>query len=119
MTSSLERKAPRRAWLRRWAPALVIFLLAGLVPVEDTLAERVITSRRVYKYVNVREAPGTRSEIVGALWPEEDAILLESTPGWYRIRLINKAEGYVSSHWTVVIPGPEFCRKEHDPDCRK
>lgn len=119
MTEFPKSNARLRSRLIRWLPALALFLLAGLVPVSDTLAERVITSGRVHKYVNVREAPGMRGEIIGSLWPEEEAILIESTPGWYRIKFVNSAEGYVSSRWTLVIDGPEFCRAEHDPDCVK
>ena len=119
MTEFPKKKSRRPVRLLTWLPALALFLLAGLVPVSNTLAERVITSARVQKYVNVREAPGMRGEIIGSLWPEEEAILIESTPGWYRIKFVNKAEGFVSSRWTLVIDGPEFCRAEHDPNCVK
>lgn len=119
MTGFVKSRTHQPGRLRRWLPALAVFLLVGIVPVSDTLAERVITSNRVYTYVNVREAPSTRSDIIGTFWSNEDADLLESTPGWYRIKLINDLEGYVSSHWTLVVEGAPFCRKEHDPACRK
>ncbi|MDP3939189.1 MAG: SH3 domain-containing protein [Deltaproteobacteria bacterium] len=94
-------------------------LTSALVDPEPALAERVITSPRVQTYVFVREMPASGSPIIGTLHPNEEVVLVESTPGWYRVKLLNLAEGFVSSHWTRVIPGPDFCHAQEDADCVK
>lgn len=101
------------------ALVLAVSLTGALAGPGEALAERVITSPRVRTYVFVRELPVTGSEIIGTLHPNEEVVLIESTPGWYKVKLLNLAEGYVSSHWTQVIPGPDFCHVQNDPTCLK
>ncbi len=96
-----------------------LLLASGLIAPDEALAERVITSPRVQTYVFVREMPASGSPIIGTLHPYEEVVLVESTPGWYRVKLLNLAEGFVSSHWTRVIPGPDFCHAQEDAACVK
>jgi hypothetical protein len=94
-------------------------LLGGPAGLDIARAERVITSPRVRTYVFVREFPVSGSEAIGTLYPNEEAVLVESTPGWYKVKLLNEAEGYVSARWTRVIPGPDFCHAQDDAECVK
>lgn len=117
---SVSKRYARCFW--RLALGALLFLAAlpgGPAWPDGALAERVITSPRVRTYVFVREFPVSGSEVIGTLHPNEEAVLVESTPGWYRVKLLNEAEGYVSARWTRVIPGPDFCHVQDDADCVK
>lgn len=90
-------------------------LVAGLIAVLSLLfssqpyaQDQIAPSERVRSSVVVREEPlGPPSRPVGALRPGERAELLESVPYFYRVRLPNGAEGYVSKSWTVRFTSAE------------
>ena len=74
-----------------------------LFPKYSFAQERVIPSSRVSSHLNVRETSNVTSDIVGTLEPGQSAELLESVPYWYRVRLQNAREGFVSKAWAQVI----------------
>lgn len=96
--ASLSLRRALLAWY-----LLTALLLAGQANARDEIAP----SPRVRSNVVVREEPlGPPSRPVGALKPGEKAELLESVPYFYRVRLPNGAEGYVSKSWTVEVSRP-------------
>ena len=64
----------------------------------------VVPDDRVVNSVNVREAPTTAT--IGQLRRGEQALLLLDVPSWYKIRLPNAAEGFVSKAWTHRVAAP-------------
>ncbi len=61
-----------------------------------------IAIAQVNNYVNVRALPNTESEVLGKLYDNSAATVLETTEdGWYRISSGN-VEGYVKSEYVVV-----------------
>ncbi len=61
-----------------------------------------IAIAQVNNYVNVRSEPNTESEILGKLYNNSAATVLETTEdGWYRIHSGN-VEGYVKAEYVVV-----------------
>lgn len=64
-------------------------------------APDVQPSERVVRSVNVRAGAGTETAVIESLEPGEKGQLLEVVSGWYRIRLPDGREGYVSRAWTV------------------
>jgi beta-lactamase superfamily II metal-dependent hydrolase len=69
---------------------------AFVVPVDE------VTSR-----VIVRSGPSAETADVGSLRPGSRADLLGSVPRWYRVRLVDGTEGFVSKRWTRVVPSEE------------
>ena len=70
-------------------------------------SQRVIPNSRVTTHLNVREHSTVNSQIVGSLSPNESAELLDSVPYWYKIRLSNGQEGFVSKAWSQIITDAE------------
>lgn len=61
-----------------------------------------IAIAQVNNYVNVREQPSTESEVLGKLYNNSAATVLETTEdGWYRVSSGN-VEGYVKAEYVVV-----------------
>ncbi len=61
-----------------------------------------IAIAQVSHYVNVRSEPNTESEVLGKLYNNSAATILETTEnGWYRIRS-GSVEGYVKAEYVVV-----------------
>ncbi len=91
-----------RLGLGRIAGALLaLFILAAPV---GASAEEVAPSGRVTRNVVVRAAPSTTAEAVARLLPGEGLPLLGQAPGWYRVRLPDGRDGFVSKSWTVIGP---------------
>jgi len=91
--------------VRFWTALCVCVLLA----VSARLAAQtdvVVPSERVVTFVNVRQGPSIGTPAVGALNKGEHAALLGAVPLWYRIRLSDGSEGFVSKAWTKVAPAP-------------
>jgi endonuclease/exonuclease/phosphatase family metal-dependent hydrolase len=90
------------------------FLFSHLLPQESFAQDRVAPSDRVSTRLNVRAPADVNSKIVDHLQPGQSAELLESVPNWYRIRLQNALEGYVSKAWSRIVSAPteaaEFIR---------
>ena len=63
-------------------------------------ADVIVPAARVVNSVNVREAPTTASALIGQLPKGQQAALLLDVPSWYKIRLANGTEGFVSKAWT-------------------
>ena len=79
---------------------MVLLLTGGTVE-----AQTVITpSDRVATRLNVREEPRGDSVIVGKLEKNETAELIEAVPYWYKIRLHDGVEGFVSKSWSDEVP---------------
>jgi beta-lactamase superfamily II metal-dependent hydrolase len=67
----------------------------------------IVPSDRVVTFVNVRQGPSIGTPALGALNKGEQAVLVLSVPNWYRIRLEDGTEGFVSKAWTTkVTPAP-------------
>lgn len=49
----------------------------------------------VWVYVNLREGPGTRYKIIGKAHMNNSFEILAENPSWLRVRLENRAEGWV------------------------
>jgi beta-lactamase superfamily II metal-dependent hydrolase len=81
-----------------------LFGPAGLVA-QETL---VVPVEEVVSRVVVRSGPSAETADVGALRPGSRAILLGSVPRWYRVRLDDGTEGFVSKRWTRVVPAEEL-----------
>ncbi len=61
-----------------------------------------IAIAQVSHYVNVRSEPNTESEVLGKLYNNSAATILETTEnGWYRIRS-GSVEGYVKAEYVVA-----------------
>jgi beta-lactamase superfamily II metal-dependent hydrolase len=63
----------------------------------------VVPTQDVTTRVVVRATASALSADRGSLRPGEQAELLASVPSWYRVRLANGVEGFVSKRWTRVI----------------
>lgn len=71
--------------------------------VNSLCTDRVVPSDRVVNSVNVRESPETDSPILGELRTGDEATLLVDVPHWYRVRLTDGVEGFVSKAWTDLV----------------
>ncbi|HEY6360544.1 MAG TPA: SH3 domain-containing protein [Vicinamibacterales bacterium] len=58
---------------------------------------------KVVNAVIVREAASINSEVVGRLHKGEQATLILAVPRWYRVRLSDGTEGFVSKAWTTRV----------------
>jgi competence protein ComEC len=82
---------------------LILTLFANLLLSKSSFAAIVTPSHRVTTRVNVREFPSTQdSNIVGKLKVGEEALLIDNEPRWYKVRLSNGVEGFVSKAWTTL-----------------
>jgi beta-lactamase superfamily II metal-dependent hydrolase len=68
-------------------------------------ADVVVPVAEVTTRVVVRASATSQSADIGSLLPGEQAELLGSVPNWYRVRLANGTEGFVSKRWTRVNSG--------------
>jgi competence protein ComEC len=66
-------------------------------------AEQITPSSRVKRAVVVRVLPETDAPAVDRLRPGDQVLLVEERPGWYKIRLPDGREGFVSKSWTVLV----------------
>lgn len=82
----------------------ILFLFPG-VSSEIAKADRVVPIDEVVNSVNVREraAPTANNPILGTLSPGESGEFLESDRHWYKVRMNNGIEGFVSKRWTKII----------------
>ncbi|MFO1344703.1 MAG: SH3 domain-containing protein [Rhodocyclaceae bacterium] len=96
----IRRLVARLAHAR--VPALVGLMLAltGL----PAAAELVTPSERVRQDVDVRTMPSVQGNSIARLRPGETATLLERVPYWYKVRLTDGREGFVSKSWSTVLP---------------
>jgi uncharacterized protein YgiM (DUF1202 family) len=50
-------------------------------------------------WLNVRQEPSTNSEIITKIYPKQTFVLLEEKDNWYKIKLENNKEGWISSKY--------------------
>ena len=65
---------------------------------EETLPEKVpqiFIGETETGWLRVREKPGTVYPEIAKVYPTESYPLLEETPGWYKIELDDRGEGWV------------------------
>ena len=63
----------------------------------------------VSKSLNIRKGPGTNYDIVGKLYKDNYAFILEESDGWVKISTGSVKEGYVSSKY--LLPAEEVIKK--------
>lgn len=80
----------------------VLVLLAAVYCSNPLLADTVMPSERVRNSVVVREGPSTQSRAIGGLHSGDEAELVGDLPRWFKVRLDNGTEGFVSKAWTTV-----------------
>ena len=89
--------------MKRWpAAVIVLVLLCALLGAQAN--EAVTPSERVTESVPIREEASGDAVEIGRLRKGQQAALLLSVPRWYRIRLANGTEGFVSKSWTTRVP---------------
>lgn len=71
------------------------------------IADTVVPIDAVEKSVNIRLSPDASSEIVGKLEQGSSAELVNSIDGWYEIKLVGDASGFISADWARVVTGEE------------
>jgi competence protein ComEC len=68
-------------------------------------ADEVTPNEEVRQGLRVRELPTTDGAVVvGTLRRGERALVVESVPSWYLVRLPSGINGYVSKRWVRLIP---------------
>ncbi len=88
--------------------ALLIGTLLSLCAIGAAAAQEAVTpSDRVRRNVVVRAEPTTASPALDRLVPGDQAELEDEVAGWYRIRLPDGREGFVSKAWTVLVEAAE------------
>lgn len=65
--------------------------------------EGVSPTSRVKTHVNVRSGPSSESRVLAQLSSGARADFLTEVGGWYRIRLDDGSEGFVSTQWTQLV----------------
>ena len=83
-----------------------VVLATLLISISVARADRVVTISSVSTFVNVRDAPSMRGQVFSSFPNNEDAFLISEVPGWYKVRLWNGYEGYVSKRFTRTIRHP-------------
>ena len=56
----------------------------------------------VWVYVNLREGPGIPYKIIGKAYMKSSFAILAENPGWLRVRLENRAEGWMSKKAVIL-----------------
>ena len=82
---------------------ILTFTCAVLLVSTTAFADVVVPIEAVSSRVVVRAAPTSESADPGSRFPGDPVELLGSVPNWYRVRLANGIEGFVSKRWTDVI----------------
>jgi competence protein ComEC len=86
----------RTAWL-----FVAVFVAATAHALTITPSDRVSVS------LNLRAQPSSSSRVVGVLRPGDTAeVIDDQVPRWYRVRLSDQTEGYVSKSWVVEAAPP-------------
>jgi len=89
--------------LRKFCGAIIFSLIFFGIP-QSILADNVVPSDRVTRYLRVRAGTSRNSETIGKLSRGESAEYIRSVPHWHYVRLNNGTEGYVHKSWTRLIP---------------
>jgi len=71
-------------------------------PVATSTPEQVTITETPTGWLNVRSGPGTEYEKIDKLSPQETYILLEESEEWYKIKLSDEDEGWISSQYAQI-----------------
>lgn len=82
---------------------LLVVVSVTAISLHAQTADRVVPTDEVKTRVVVRANASGTSDDRGSLRPSESAELLGSVPNWYRVRLTNGVEGFVSKRWTRIL----------------
>ena len=69
-------------------------------PGDEVVSEHVVPRASVQSHVNIRTRPSTESPVLDRPAAGRSADLLDEVGSWYRVRLDDGSEGFVSSRWT-------------------
>jgi SH3-like domain-containing protein len=83
----------------RCATRLVTAVLA--LAAVSAPAATVTPSDRVVNFLSIRARPTSNSPRVGTLSPGQDAKVVHEMSGWFRVKLADGTEGFVSKSWVV------------------
>jgi len=86
--------------LRRLVAAALALAIAVPLPVAALAQQAVTPSQRVTRNVVVRQAPTAASPALDRLVPGAVLPLIADGPDWYRVRLPDGQDGFVSKAWT-------------------
>lgn len=92
------------AWEALAGVALVALLAAGVTPAQAAIVE---PNHRVREFVTVRVRANAASTPRGYLRIGEQADLISTRPGWYRVRLEDGTEGFVLKGYIRVLTDAE------------
>jgi beta-lactamase superfamily II metal-dependent hydrolase len=84
----------------RWVLATVLAAALLVAGSGSAIADTVTPRADVRARVNVRQGPSLDAPVVASLAPGDSGEWLEELAGWYRIRMPDGTEGYVSASWT-------------------
>lgn len=97
----------------RWlAMPVVLSLASGAAQAQSD----VRPDDRVVRNVVVRSEPSTASAPIEALEPGERLPLDGEVPRWYRVRLLDGRQGFVSKAWTIADDGAAATFRVHAID---
>lgn len=91
---------------------LITMLILVLAAAPAVASPYIVPSDRVVRSVNVRASPDSNTAAIARLKPGDKAELLETIPAWYRVRLVDGPEGYVSRAWADEINPESAFRPE-------
>jgi competence protein ComEC len=89
--------------LARLLRVLLVLVATAAISLHAQTADHVVPTDEVKTRVVVRENASGTSDDRGSLRPGQSAELLGSVPNWYRVRLANGVEGFVSKRWTRIV----------------
>lgn len=91
------------ATLATTAESLAKILGSPLATPAATLAPKVKILSTPTGFLRVRDNPTFGAGEIGRVNPGEDLILLEEKPDWFKIRLVNNREGWISAQYAKKL----------------
>lgn len=73
-------------------------------PVVSPLPAKLIVKQNKTGFLRVRDKPSLSGREIGKLTPGTELVLLEELKGWYKVRLEDNSEGYVSASYIQKQP---------------
>ena len=99
--------------------ALVLLLLAAIVPVSSMAAGAVSNgTRKVYHVhtyggtLNLRRGPGMSYSVIGSLCNGTALVKKDCSGSWWKVRTMNGREGWVSSKYVREHARANVCTRE-------
>jgi len=106
--------------MKRLINTMVSLFAVTLLIVQGANADTVVPSDRVVSCVNVRAEAKRNADVVGSLAPGESAEHLDSVSHWYKVKLSDDTEGFVSKVWSRRISNTtqqlEGLKKQIEPN---